>query len=368
MEDILQPENTINNSITGLTKTEITDLVSNSEILKKIFTLYKNNKTEGHVYNMEFSQYSGANGLLKSIYVFTINDQIIDIILPIFTSKKTSTWDFKYNQIIADTLKDDYKLDVGQVTELTKTAIFYLVDKEVSFLSLLNVSDFINYGQKGQNGKSVYFWNDKLPNQYSLNMTNLKSDLFVKLLPQYNNKQLMKICLDYATINYSKFNNEQKRGSKTIISNISKGLYAQIKVYLQLKSEGHQVNMHWKDQDDLGIDITLESNGININIDVKSTSDEFLKISKFRKETDFYAIVNWIKTEPKLLGFIIKYSFWKSDIYNSKSPIKDEKTGLFYKKITKKWQKEFLKIEGLFSNLQEYKKSKIKQKEQLFDL
>lgn len=353
-----------------LSKTDILDMVSNNEVTKHIFKLYRENGCEGHLYSIDFNSYSKPNGLLKNVYVFTIKDQIIDIVVPIFTSEKTTTWDFSYNKIIVDTLSE-LNLTESDITNKTKASIYYLdkVNKDTTFLSLINVKDYVNNGIIGKNQKSVYFWNDKLPNSWNINKSELKSEIFVKTLEFYNSVNLMKFCREYATTEHTKFSTQNDtRDSKSIIKNIGKGMYTQIKLYLQLKKDGYIVSMKWLDKDDLGIDIVLQQNGININIDVKSTSDDYLKISRFRKETDFYAIVTWDKTTPVLNGFINKYSFWQSKILGTDAPVLDSKTELYNKKITKKWSKSFLTVDKLSDNLQEYRSLKIKSKQQLFDI
>lgn len=354
-----------------MNKTDILNKISESEILKSIFKLYKDAKTEGHIYKLDDSQYSGMNGLLGSIYVFTLKDKIVDIIIPLFSTEKTSTWNFSYNDILASTLKE-YNLEVHDITNLAKAAVFYMNKNtnDIDFMTVVNVSDWIANGSKGSNGKSVYYWNDKLPNTDALTKGDIKSEIFVKMLPNWTNKKLMDICSEYANENFKKFaTGEVNRTDKTKIKNIAKGLYAQIKTYLHLKEEGYDVNMTWTNKDDLGIDITWKTNDIKINIDVKSTSDEFLKISKFRKETDFYAIVKWETAYvPVLIGFINKFDFWQSSLLGTKAPIKDEKSGLFVKKLTKVWMKTFLKIDGVFDNLMKYQSLKVKNKAKLFDV
>lgn len=351
---------------TKLSKTEILDKISNDKIFSKILSIYKSAELSGTKYHLDFEKYSNANGLLPNIYVIHKDKEIVDIIIPLFTTEKTVTWNFSYNEIIVNTLINDYKLEIHDITRLSKTMIYYLdkYNADVTFLSLLKVDDFISNGFKGSNGKSVYFWNDKLPNKWSLYMKDLESDVFVNTLHFMSDKQLKTYCKKYAEDKYNQFyDGTHERGYKTKILNISDGVYAQLKLYRQLKAEGHNVNMTWLDKDDYGVDIQLEINNIIINIDVKSTKDEYLKISKYRKETDFYAIIQ----KGIFLGYINKFEFWPSNITGSKEPEKNEKTGMFSKKLTKKWQKEFLKIDELFKDLLEYRSKKMKRKAQLFD-
>lgn len=352
-----------------LEKSDILDKVTESDVLKRVFGIYKSNGLQGHVYGVPDT---GRNGLLNAVYVFTKDDVIMDIILPIFSSEKTSTWNFSYNKAVVDALSEDHALTEADVTRLTKAALFFFNDYngDVDFQTIVNVADWIEHGEKSKKGKgnSVYFWNEKLPNQWGLRTSDIRSELFVKLLPQYTNKKLMEICTEYANRNFRKFNNTQKRGDTTRIKNIARGLYAQIKTYLYLKDQGYDVNMRWNDGDDLGVDITWTTNGMNINLDVKSTQDDVLRISKFRKETDFYAIVQWNRSKPELIGFMNKFAFWQSNILGTEAPAKDEKTGMFSKKLTKKLVKSFLKMDDLFDSLQKYRDTKMKKKSQLFDL
>lgn len=354
-----------------LSKTDILDKITSDATFQKILDAYKESGVSANLHKLPFDTTSKPNGLLTNVYVFHKDNKIIDILVPLFTTEKTTTWDFKYNDYILDLIKDEYSLtDVAEITTLTKATIFYFnkYTGDMSFLSLIKVSDWITNGFKSKYSKSVYFWNDKLPNSWSMKLKELKSDLFVNTLSYMSDKQIRTYCKMYAETKHKQFADGDgegvKRGEKTKISNISNGIYAQIKLYNDLKEKGHDVSMMWLDGDDLGIDITLEVNKTKINIDVKSTKTDVLKISKFRKETDFYAVIQ----DNTFLGFINKYDFWESNITGSKAPDKNEKTGLFEKKLTKVWIKRFLKTEDLFKSLMEYKGSNMKRKAELFEI
>lgn len=351
-----------------LSKQEILEKIVLDDKFLKILEVYKHSGVSANLSKLDFNVYSVQNGLLPNVYVFHKDKKIIDIFLPIFTTEKTTTWDLKYNNHIFELLKDEYNLsDVAEITNLIKAGLYHMdkYDGDITFLSLIKVSDFLDNGFKGKfNTKSVYFWNDKLPNQWSMKLKDLKSDMFVKTLDFMSDKQLKIYCKTYAEEKYTQFyDGDIKRGAKTKISNISNGIYAQIKLYIKLKQDGHDVSMDWLDKDDMGIDITLKVNDRNINIDVKSTKDEYLKISKFRKETNYYAVIQ----NEVFLGFLNKYDFWESSITGSKMPEKNEKTGLFEKKLTKKWAKTFLKTEDLFSNMMQFNKANMKRKAELFE-
>ncbi len=351
-----------------LPKNEILDIITSDETFKKIMDAYKESGVSANLHKFPFDTTSKPNGLLTNVYVFHKDDKVVDIFLPIFTSEKTVTWDFKYNDYILDLIQTEHKIaDIAEVTALTKACV-YNYNKytgEVIFSSLLKVSDWIDNGHKSKYSKSVYFWNDKLPNAWSLKLKKLKSELFVNTLPFMSDKQLKVYCKTYAENKHKDFVDPEgvKRGAKTKISNISNGIYAQIKLYNDLKEKGHDVSMEWLDGDDLGIDITMTVNNTRINIDVKSTKSDSIKISKFRKETDFYAIIQ----NDVFLGFINKYDFWESKVTGSKAPEKNENTGLFEKKLTKTWIKKFLKADGLFKNLMLNKSALLKEKASTFE-
>ena len=123
--------------------------------------------------------------------------------------------------------------------------------------------------------------------------------------------------------------------------------------------------MKWNDGDDLGIDIIYYTHNTQINIDVKSTHDEYLKISKNRKETDFYAICKWDKQDVILLGFLFKYNFWKSTVINTEEPEKIKE--MYRKKLTKKFLSDnVVDIKELFSITNNYKLKKMKKAASLF--
>src|SRR5690606_9150429 len=136
----------------------------------------------------------------------------------------------------------------------------------------------------------------------------------------------------------------------------------QFYVYLKLKQEGYDVSMNFLDKDDLGIDIVLNTKNFSHSIDVKSTKTKDLKISKNRKETDFYAVVEWNKTTPVLKGFLFKFNFWKSDLIKSTQP---EKKGDIYIKSLSSLKKNIVDIKELDKIKRNYEKQRIKKGQQL---
>ncbi len=101
-----------------------------------------------------------------------------------------------------------------------------------------------------------------------------------------------------------------------------------------------------------------------INIDVKSTKTDDLKISKNRKETDFYAVCSWDKSNPILLGFLFKYDFWKSDLTKSKSP--EKKDDMWFKTL-KDIKKDMTDIDNIYSKYHNYQIQRMKRNERLFN-
>lgn len=348
-------------------KTEITSVINNDQVLKQILNIYKDNeKTTGtRIDNLNNEK---KNGLSDSIYVIKTNDTITNIIVPIFSTQKTVTWDFYYLDIIKDAIPElEDKQDHEIVSLITCLLYFFDThDNELLFLSYISLNDWLSHGKKGKNGSSVYWWNDKLPNKYSITKKEIISNLFVQTLPYLTKTEIRKICKEYSEKFYQKFNTENDtRTSKQTINNVANGLYAEILIYLQLKDSGYNVYFEWNTKDDLGIDIVLEIDGEYVNIDVKSTKDKYLKISRYRKETDFYAIVTWNKTNPVLLGFLNKHYFWKSKIYQTEGP---ERIDDLYRKEINDIVEHIIPISDLLGQYIQYKKTKMKQNVKLFEV
>lgn len=350
-----------------LEKNEIVEKILHDSNFTSILNSFKNDITSA--FKIEFDN-EYKNGLCNILYGVTINGKLQKIILPIFSSEKTTTWNLAYLKDIKRVIPEAMlaTLEDHEIIDMIYCPLYFL-DKysgEIIFLSLISAHDFVHNGIKGKNGYSTYFWNDKLPNSYSINKKQLNSDVFIMSLPHYSKKQIKDICKTYATKYYERFANVSKRSAQTIIKNISTGLYAQIIVYLDLLQAGHVVSMNWQTEDDLGIDIRLFINDIYLNIDVKSTHDENLKISKNRKETDFYAVCSWEKSEPVLEGYVFKFDFWKSEILDTVAPVKSG--DMFIKSIKElKKEKALIHFDEMFGKFNNYKLKKLKRNERLFN-
>ncbi len=346
------------------TKEQITDVIITDKNFKNILNSFKTDITSA--FSLSFNN-EAKNGLVDKIFGITVKDELLHLIVPVFSTEKTITWNFSYFDTILEMLPKEYQ---DMETHILKEKIIcplYFYDKitgDAIFLSLVKLSDWINNGLKGKNGYSVYYWNDKLPNKDSMTKKDLTSYVFTTTLPFLKDKEIKKICDEYATKSYAKFANESNRSSQTIIKNIATGLYAQIKVYLYLLENGYEVRMEWADGDDLGIDIQYFTHNTWINIDVKSTKTDDLKISKNRKETDFYAVCSWDKSNPILLGFLFKYDFWKSDLTKSKSP--EKKDDMWFKTL-KDIKKDMTDIDNIYSKYHNYQIQRMKRNERLFN-
>lgn len=349
-----------------MTKKEISELVNNNEVFKKILSLYKNNnKTSGK--KIEFD-YESKNGLLNNIYVISTNSDINTIIVPIFSTQKTITWDFNFNDIIKSLLDQEFNTDfeMSEITNKIKCPLYYFdsADADLIYLSYVKLSDWLDNGHIGRNKKSVYFWNDKLPNKYNITKKQIINDIFIETLPYLNKTELKTICKDYAEKYYKKYGGD-KRDSKTKIKNITDGLYAELTIYNQLFKAGYDVSLNWSTEDDLGIDILFNINGETIFIDVKSTKTKDLKINRNRKNTDFYAICTWDKTKPVLIGFLHKHYFWKSKVFKTDKPIKKDE---MYTKPINELVDNIVNINDIYGQYTQYKKLKMKMNEQLFEV
>jgi len=341
-----------------LTKIEdIQQMILSDKTFTDILACYKNDHTKGFAINFNKTV---NNGLIERYYGIEIKDKLSVILMPIFSSEKTITWNFSYYKIIKETLPKEYSdLTEAEITDMVCCVLYYF-DKhtnDVQFLTVVRLKDWLANGSKGKNGFSVYYWNDKLPNHDALTKRDIKSDILVRTLPSMTEIQIKKLCSTWAEKKFQKYQ-PGARTSKQIIKNITDGLYAEIKMYLYLNNEGHEVTMNWTDADDKGIDIQIKLNDQWINIDVKSTHDEYLKISKIRKETDFYAVCQYTKGGVDFLGMLFKYDFWASKVLDTTNP---EKDGDMYKrKLTKTYMKNFIPIDKMFEKYNTYKKLKTK--------
>lgn len=345
-------------------KSEIEKEILEDKFLKLILKTYNSEHTAGFGINFK-DEYK--NGLVNKLFGITIKDKLVSIVIPVFSSEKTITWNNSYLKTLRTALPAQYQsIEDHELANMIKVPLYFF-DKwtgAVLYMSLVSLTDWLNHGTKGKNGYSVYFWNNDLPNKYNISMKKLSSEVFVLTLLTLTDKQIKEVCSKYALEHYTKFANVSDRSAQSMIKNISDGLYAQIKVYVWMLNKGYDVSMEWADGDDLGIDIVYHVNGMNINIDVKSTKTKDLKISKNRKETDFYAVCNWKKSDPQFLGLLFKYNFWQSDLINTSAPVKQSD---MYAKSLEQVTTDFVTMEQLFAIKHNYNNLKIKRGQRLFN-
>lgn len=347
------------------TKTNIIDKVLSDDTFISILRSYKNAKTGAHkaTFNDGYK-----NGLCNCLYLIEIDGKAKKIILPIFSTQKTVTWSFFYLKTIKENIPASYLegLEDHEILNMVLCPLYFFdtISDDVTYMALISAQDFMNKGIKGKNGYSTYFWNKDLPNKFSKNKKELISDCFVMTLPYLSKDEIREICKRYATKYVARFGDTNERSEITKINNIYHGLYAQVIVYIKLLNDGHDVLMTWYNEDDLGIDIQVLIDGEYYNIDVKSTTTKDLRISKNRKETDFYAVCDWKANEPVLLGYLFKYDFWQSDINQTESPV--NKDGMWLKPISNV-KKSFVMLENFQEKVHTYNKIKMKQNEVLFN-
>lgn len=356
--------NQIRETPANTNKTGISEKIITDKQFKRIVNTYKTERTAGFATKFTNEYKNGFPGI---VYGITLDAKLISLIIPIFSTSDTITFDNYYLKDIRAELPTEYQnLEDHELVSLIKCPL-YNYDKwtdDVIFLTLVSLSDWMKGGEKGQSGHSVFFRKNKLPNKYNISKNQLAGEVFVATLTVLTNKELKNVCTEYALEFHSRFADVTQRSEQTKVKNIAQGLYAQIKTYLWMLDAGYDVTMEWMDGDDLGIDIIYHVNGIDINIDVKSTKTDSLKISKSRVETHFYAVCNWNKSEPQLLGMLFKHNFWKSDIVNTLAP---EKKNDMYTKSLNQIAPDLVTMDKLFPILHNYNLLKMKRGQRLFN-
>lgn len=303
-------------------KNEISDLLLNDKNFKKIINVFKNTKTRGIILNNDIE---GMNGLSSKFFVCINNDnELVKCVIPIFSTTKTITWSSKYLDSVIETLESNSIFFNDE--ELTSNILItlFIYDQELNDYAFIQVSELVDFIRTGITGKNSYGnninkykWLSSLPDITALTLENIRNNYFNMNLHNMSDTELKQYCEAYAILNYDKFNNKNNRGQATIVSNISNGIFIELKHQIYLTNKfGQNVSVKPKDSDDYGVDMTLNINKMNINIDVKSTKSTNLSISSNREATDCYAVYNNNSKykEPKFLGYILKSKFWTNDV------------------------------------------------------
>jgi hypothetical protein len=299
-------------------KTVITQIKDNDMFLS-ILDVYKTELTSCTL--LEIDDDISRTGFLNTVYCITINGKLISILVPLFSTSKTITWDYSYLDKIKNIITNKYKKQID-ISNIIKLVLFEHVNDTTHFLSITKLVDMLQYGLKGKNGNSVYFWLQNLPNNKCLNKTQLQNDLFKNILPFMTKEQIKEYAIDYANKYYMNYGDTHGRNKQEMITNIADGTYIELMMYVELNKKYNDVELVLTNGDDKGVDIIITENNVSYNIDVKSTSGPTLKINRLREQTDFYAVCvrNNTKKGYTFLGFLNKYDFWESNAHNSKKP------------------------------------------------
>ena len=177
-----------------LKSTEIAAKITAESNFKNILKAYKSDKTTAFV--VEFEN-KNSNGLVENIFGIQLGDRLISLIVPLFCTAKTISFNFSYFNTIRNVLPKEYQdLEDNDLLNLIQCPLYFLDEEvgDVIFLQMVNLNDWFDQGMKGKNGKSVYFWIEQLPHRCALTLKSLKSSIFVKILDSYNNKQLKTLC------------------------------------------------------------------------------------------------------------------------------------------------------------------------------
>lgn len=320
IEDSKHNEQSVNNTERNDKKNEITDKLVSDESYIKILNVFKN--INNSCLKIELDNYN-LNGLCTYIHVIFNKEQseIVKIIVPIFSSSKTVTWSSKYMNLILDALKHTDLIYIEEEISNKILLSIFIYDTDINdyaFIQVCNLNDFVKSGITGKNsyGNNInkYKWLDTLPDKYALKLKDIEGQLFKYFLINATNEQLTAYSVNHALENKDNYYNPSNRDEKKLISNIATGVFIEMKHASTLlnKLGENYVNINNVEQDDKGVDITIELNNKTVNLDVKSTKSTNLSIRSNRTDTDFYAVysTNTKYKKPKFFGYISKNVFW----------------------------------------------------------
>jgi len=149
---------------------EIANKITEDNNFKSILKAYKSEKTTG--FSIEFEN-KNSNGLVEKIVGIQLQDRLINLIVPLFCTSKTITFNFSYFNTIRNILPKEYsELEDNDLLNIIQCPLYFLDEEvgEVIFLQLVSLTDWFDQGLKGKNGKSVYFWIDQLPNRCAITL------------------------------------------------------------------------------------------------------------------------------------------------------------------------------------------------------
>lgn len=319
-DNILKEEIVENEKMTA--KTGITDLITGDEIYLKLLNGIKNDNLTCLKLNITDNTAQNGLGTYVHLIINKSQNEIVKIIVPLFSTTRTVTWSSKYNDLILESINNtEYFVNSDELVNKLITLIYFYDTSlnDVAFLQACNVTDFIKTGINGKNsfGNNIncYKWIDKLPDNTALSLKQIKSEFFKYFIINSSIAELENLATKTAESSYNNYYNPENRSNETVISNIKSGLlteYIHTSMLIEKYGENFVTINNDTDGDDKGVDIILELNSKKINIDVKSTKSTNLSIRSRRNDTDFYAIylTNSKYKTPKFFGYISKEHFW----------------------------------------------------------
>lgn len=325
MKDLETILNSENNDTKNDVKPQITDMLIDDPSFQKIVNVYKNNRTTCIVCTISDD---GLNGLGNKFYcIRDKNTNIVEkIIVPVFSTSNTITWNQKYIDMIKAelTINNIEFIDTELEDKILITLNIYDNDiNDSAFIQVCTLNSFLRTGITGKHSYNdnvnKYKWLDKLPDNTAMKLHELEKNYFLDKLPDMKYDELYNYCNEYAIKNWENFYNPNNRTREEVITNITDGLVIEYIHAANLISNFGTDAVFVNDDtqgDDTGVDIILNVNRKNVKIDVKSTKSSNLSITSKRDDTDFYAIYNnntKYKT-PKFLGYVHKSDFWTDEV------------------------------------------------------
>lgn len=311
-------------------KAIITNTITSDESYNKILNVFKNTSNSCAILNLDNDAKNGLGSFVHVIFN-TEHNEVIKVIVPVFSSSKTVTWASKFIDTIVTSLTESgLSFNEDEISTKMLLAIFvYDLDiSDYAFIQVCNATDFVKTGISGKNsyGNNInsYKWLNSLPDKTALKLSDLEAQNFKTFLINATTDQLIAYSITHAVENMDKYYNPSKRSEDILIKNIASGVYTEMKhASILISKFGEEyVNINNVDGDDKGVDITIELNNKKVNLDVKSTKSTNLSIRSKRTDTDFYAVysTNSKYSSPKFFGYVSKNAFWGDEILKISEP------------------------------------------------
>jgi hypothetical protein len=355
-------------------KQEIARKIEESKEFRKILSAYQSEHTYCDVF--EYNTI-GKNGATETVYLVRTKktNSIVALVMPIFYSENSVTYDPKYMVGIHNMIAEDHPdLTIEDLVKYTVCPIFFYDGSQVVFKLFIKLSTWISKGNVGYKNPETRFlraneMNTGLFEKFAIQKKHVLGRLLNVQVSEMTIKELWSYCEQFAKDNYPAFADKNDRTSAQKIKDITNGMFAQLYVFKQMKAKGLEVVFPYpENKDDKGVDMLVKvTNGTWIKLDVKSAKGKYLRISSMREQTQFYVVVSWSGKTPKIHGYLFKYDFFGSDVWKTQQP--QEKDGMFHKELSS-IQKAFIdieKIDVLTYVLDEYELAKKRKPGKLFD-